>query len=101
MGVQPDFGTRPNVAISPLIPQKAAGQRMLPPVSVPRPPRTSPADTPLPVPELDPPGQAPMSQGLRGMGNGLAGSGMPHAYSMVVSLPVMTAPAARRRATTG
>ena len=100
-GTHPDFGTRPNVGIRPETPQNAAGMRMLPPVSVPIPVRKKPAATPLPVPELDPPGHVVVSHGLRGIGNGLSKSGMPIANSIVVTLPVITAPAALRRATTG
>ncbi len=99
--MQPDFGTRPKVGLCPLIPQNAAGQRMLPPVSVPSPPWNSPAATPLPVPELEPPGQVSVSQGLRGTGKGLEASGMPQANSIVLVLPRMTLPAARSRFTTG
>src|SRR5207248_4735289 len=83
------------------MPQNAAGQRMLPPVSVPSPPGNSPAATPLPVPELEPPGHVSVFHGLRGIGNGFDGSGQPHANSIVVVLPIMIEPAARRRATTG
>src|SRR5882757_1290573 len=93
-GTHPDFGTRPKVGMSPDTPQNAAGMRMLPPVSVPMPARNMPAATPLPVPELDPPGQVFVSHGLRGNGNGFAGSGIPHANSIVVTLPGITAPAA-------
>src|SRR5579859_847107 len=100
-GTHPDFGTRPNVGFSPEIPQYADGPRILPPVSVPSPPRKKPAATPAPVPELDPPGQCAVFHGLRGTGNGLSGSGMPVANSIVLVLPVMTAPAACKRATTG
>ena len=74
---------------------------MLPPVSVPIPPRKSPAATPLAEPELDPPAQVVTSQGLHGSGNGLVGSGMPIENSMVVVLPVTTAPAARNLETIG
>ena len=100
-GTQPDLGTRPKVGIRPETPQNAAGMRMLPPVSVPMPARNSPDATPLPVPELDPPGQASRFHGLRGIGNGLSKSGIPIANSIVVTLPVMTAPASRSRVTTG
>src|SRR6185437_3262817 len=100
-GAHPDLGTRPKVGIRPETPQNAAGRRMLPPVSVPKPPRNRPAATPLPVPELDPPGQVRVSHGFRGSGKGFDGSGAPMANSIVVTLPVITAPAARSRATTG
>src|SRR5687767_8434976 len=74
---------------------------MLPPVSVPRAPRNRPAATPLAEPELDPPGQRRGSAGWRGTGKGFDGSGIPHANSIVVDLPQITAPAARSRATAG
>jgi hypothetical protein len=79
----------------------AAGLRQLPAVSVPTPPRKQPVAMPLAVPELDPPAHFELSHGLRGTGNGLSGSGHPVMNSIVVFLPVKTAPAARRRATTG
>ena len=74
---------------------------MLPPVSVPSAPSINPAATPLPEPEEDPPVHRSVFQGLRGTGNGLVLSGMPTANSMVVSLPITIAPAARRRLSTG
>src|SRR4051794_33077123 len=85
----------------PEMPEYDAGMRTLPPVSVPRAPRNMPAATPEPEPELDPPGQVSASHALRGTGYGLEASGKPQAYSMVVVLPTMTAPAPRRRDTTG
>src|SRR3954452_18392410 len=87
--------------MSPDVPQNAAGMRMLPAVSVPTAARNRPAATPLPLPELDPPGHVDRSHGLRGMGNGFVSSGNPTANSMVDTFPVRTAPPAFRRATTG
>src|SRR5690606_21075444 len=98
-GMQRDFGTRPEVGCSPVTPQHAAGMRMLPPVSVPSPPRNSPAALPDAVPELEPPGQRSRSHGLRGTGRPASGSGAPKAYSESVALPTSTPPAVRRRAT--
>jgi len=100
-GTNPDFGTRPNVGFKPLTPLWAAGQRILPPVSVPSPAKKSPAATPDPVSELYPPGHLFRSQGFLGSGNGFVGSGMPNANSIVVVLPTMIAPASRSRLTTG
>src|ERR1700730_662906 len=100
-GTQPDFGTRPKVGINPVTPFHAAGIRMLPPVSVPMPAMMRPEAMPFPVPALDPPGERSRFQGFFGMAKGLDESGDPMANSDVVSLPVMTAPAALRRATTG
>ncbi|MGA8369655.1 MAG: hypothetical protein WB765_05960 [Acidimicrobiales bacterium] len=74
---------------------------MLPPVSVPIPARIRPEAIPFPVPALDPPGERSRFHGFLGMAKGLDESGDPMANSDVVSLPVMTAPAALRRATTG
>ena len=85
----------------PVMPQNAAGMRTEPPVSVPSAPRKSPAATPAPLPEEDPPGHVSGFQGLRGTGNGFDASGMPIANSIVEVLPMITAPAARSRATTG
>src|SRR5215470_12975870 len=74
---------------------------MLPPVSVPRPPRNIPAAIPLAVPELEPPAHVVRSQGLRGTGKGFSASGYPTASSIVVVLPTMIPPPARNRETTG
>jgi hypothetical protein len=57
--------------------------------------------TPDAEPELDPPAHRVVSQGLRGSGNGFAGSGLPRANSIVGVFPTITAPAACRRATAG
>ncbi|GAA4899759.1 hypothetical protein GCM10023405_20000 [Streptomonospora salina] len=51
---------------------------------VPSPAWKNPAATPLPVPELDPPGQVPVCQGLRGTGNGVESSIMPQANSIML-----------------
>ena len=68
---------RPYVVLSPEMPHNADGMRTLPPVSVPRPPRIRPAATPVPVPELDPPGHRSRSHGLRWIGNGPSASARP------------------------
>ena len=92
-GTESEIGTLPNVGIRPDIPQNAAGILMLPPVSLPIPPRNSPAAIPFAVPELDPPGHLAKSHGFRGIGKGFVGSGIPIANSLVVVFPIMTAPA--------
>src|SRR5215469_2539730 len=96
----PPVGTRPNVGISPVTPQNAAGIRILPALSVPIPARKNPADTPLALPELDPPDQHSARHGFTGTGNGLPVSGRPMANSIVVVFPTITAPASRTRLTT-
>ena len=54
-----------------------------------------------PEPELEPPAQVEVSHGFSGIGKGFSGSGQPIANSIVVVLPMITAPAVRSRATTG
>ena len=100
-GTQPYLGTRPNDTFSPVWPLAAAGPRTEPPVSVPSPPSTIPAATAMPVPALEPDAECSRFHGFLGIGNPLSGSGAPHAYSLVTVLPMMTAPAARKRSTTG
>jgi hypothetical protein len=68
--------TRPNVGLSPTQPQRAAGMRMLPPVSVPRVPSASRAAMAAPEPPLEPPGMRSGSHGLRA-GVGVIGGGAP------------------------
>ena len=76
-------------------PQNAAGPRIEPPVSLPVPPRTSPAATEAPVPLDEPPVKRVVSQGLRAGGQGRSKLGPPSANSWVASLPMTTAPASR------
>lgn len=57
--------TRPYVGLSPTTPQKCAGWRMLPPVSLPSAAAHCPAATAAALPPLLPPGTRPASQGLR------------------------------------
>ena len=49
--------TRPKVGLSPTRPQKEAGMRTEPPVSLPRASGAIPAATATPEPELEPPGR--------------------------------------------
>ena len=58
--------TRPKVGRMPTRPQKAAGPRMLPPVSSPREVAQRNAAVAAPEPLLEVPGLRPVSQGLRG-----------------------------------
>ena len=99
-GTTPSAGTRPRVGRMPTTPQRAAGTRIEPLVSVPiaasaRPPATAAAG-----PELEPPVSRVGSQGLRQ--SPLCGlrPSMPQANSLVLPLPMTIAPAARSRATT-
>ncbi len=82
------------------MPQALAGLRTDPPVSVPSANGNSPAQTPAPEPEDDPPGWWPGFHGLRAGGNGKSKLGPPIANSCVDSLPRITAPAWRNLDTT-
>ena len=70
----------------PAMPHNAAGPRIEPPVSVPMPPRNSPAATPAPVPLLLPAVKCSGFHGLRAGGSGRSKVGPPSANSCVVSL---------------
>ena len=86
------------MAFSPTLPQKAAGMRIEPPVSVPNEPAQRPATTAAPEPLLDPPGLCPTCQGLLTLPK--YGLGTMVANSFILSLPRSTAPAARKRSIT-
>ncbi len=77
----------------PAMPHRAAGPRMEPPVSVPRPPRIRPGGTAAPVPLLEPPVKWSGFHGLRAGGHGRSKDGPPSANSCVDSLPISTVPA--------
>ena len=62
---RPVRDTRPYVGLRPTTPQKWAGWRMLPPVSLPSAPAACPAATAAAEPPLLPPGTRVVSQGLR------------------------------------
>src|SRR5204863_441533 len=79
----------------PARPQKAAGPRIEPPVSLPVPPSTRPAATEAPVPLDEPPVKRVVSQGLRAGGQGRSKLRPPSANSWVASLPMTFAPARR------
>ena len=78
----------------PAMPHSAAGPRIEPPVSVPMPPRISPAATAAPVPLLLPAVKCSVFHGLRAGGAGRSKLGPPSANSCVVNLPISTVPAA-------
>src|SRR5271156_6288425 len=79
----------------PTMPQALAGLRTDPPVSEPSANGNSPAATPAPDPDDDPPGWCSRFHGLRAGGNGRSKLGPPMANSCVDSLPMMIAPAWR------
>jgi hypothetical protein len=64
-GMAPVRGTRSKVGLMAEVPQKAAGRRMEPPVSEPRPAKLARAATEAPAPEEEPPGMRAGFQGLR------------------------------------
>ncbi len=82
------------MGLNPTTPESAAGQRIEARVSVPSPPGAIPVAAAMAEPPVEPPGMRPASQGFR-----LWGVVTPRANSWVSVLPMMIAPAARRRAT--
>ena len=92
-------GMRPSVGFSPSTPVQAAGRRVEAPASVVSAIRTSPAATDTPPPQLDPPHVTFAFQGLTVRPVNGEEPIMVWANSVVVLLPMMTAPAARSRAT--
>src|SRR5689334_20260405 len=94
-GRTPAVLTRPFVGLQPDTPQYEAGRVMEPPVCEPIAPRHMPQATAAAEPLLDPPGVRRTFQGFR------VGGGSKLAYCVVTVLPTKTAPAWRRRCTTG
>src|SRR5512145_2642107 len=92
--------TRPYVGLRPVMPQNAAGSRIDPPVSVPREARHERAATAAADPPDEPPGTRVPSHGLRVAPRAEFSVDEPIANSSQLSLPTMTAPAARKRAVT-
>src|SRR5262245_40324195 len=89
--------TTPYVGLHPTQPQKLAGIRMLPPVSVPMVPAARRATMAAPEPPLDPPGMRPSSHGLTVTPYAFGFDVVtPYASSWVASLPSSTVPASRR-----
>src|SRR5436305_11384955 len=80
----------------PTTPQKLAGWRIEPPVSVPRATGASPAATAAAEPPDEPPGMRIKSHGLRVTWNALFSVDEPIANSSMFVLPTMTASALRR-----
>ena len=90
---------RPSVGFSPSTPVQAAGRRVEAPASVVSAIPTSPAATDTPPPQLDPPHVTSLFQGLTVRPVNGEEPIMVWANSVVVLLPMTTAPAARSRAT--
>jgi hypothetical protein len=84
----------------PVMPQKLAGWRMEPPVSVPVAAGNRPAATAAAEPPDEPPGTRVRSQGLCTAPKAEFSLAEPIANSSQLSLPMVTAPAAASRATT-
>src|SRR5215470_77680 len=96
----PQRETRPYVGLTPVTPQNEAGRRIEPPVSVPSDAAHERTATAAAEPPDDPPGTTSPFQGLRVVPSCEFSVDEPIANSSQLSLPTMTAPAARRRATT-
>ena len=86
--------------MNPTTPQQAAGWRIEPPVSEPKPPGTNRAATAAALPPEEPPGIRSRSQGLRVTWLALFSVEEPIANSSMLARPMKTAPASRRRAAT-
>src|SRR5687767_6688097 len=104
IGMIPVRLTRPTVGLSPTSPATAAGQMMLPSVSVPTPMAPRLAAIAVPVPELDPHGLRSSTYGFfvwppRELHPDVDRVERKLAHSLRLVFPRMTAPASRRRVT--
>ena len=88
------------MGFNPTTPHRDAGWRMEPPVSVPMVAGTKPAARAAAEPPDEPPGTYAGFHGLRTGLKALFSFDEPIANSSQLSFPTITAPAARRRATT-
>src|SRR5262249_62092725 len=97
----PLFGRRVSLGRCPYTPQKTAGTRMEPPMSLPTSRALSPAAIAAALPPLDPPGVRPRSHGL--LARPWMGLADCQSASMggTLVLPSRTAPAARGGAAAG
>ena len=95
VATRPRWLTRPKVALTPTMPQYAAGVRTEPPMSVPREAKVMPAATLAAPPPLEPAGMWSVFQGLRTVPKCGLSDVPPAASSCMFSLPRMTAPAFR------
>ena len=105
IGMMPLRLTRPTVGFKPTSPVTDEGQMMLPSVSVPTPAAARLAAIALAVPELDPQVLRSSTYGLRvspprALQPEVECTERKFAHSLRLVLPRITAPAARRRATT-
>src|SRR3990172_2965354 len=91
--IMTNLDTLPYVGLSTLIPQREAGWRMLPPVSVPMDAAQRPAATAAALPPLLPPGTLLVSHGFKVGKNAEFSVEEPIANSSMLSLPRITAPA--------
>ncbi len=104
---RPPLGTRPRVGWSPTIPLHAAGSRVEPPPSLPSAIGITPAATAAAEPALDEPGTRARSHGLRlwharsEVGSPRRSRSMDTPIPGMTVVPMMIAPAARSRCTTG
>src|SRR5580704_1116491 len=87
---------RPCVGRMPYSPQKLAGTRTEPPVSVPSAVSQRPAATAAAEPEDEPPGTWPGARGLTGVPSNGFSPRMPSETSSVTVLPIRVAPASSR-----
>ncbi len=92
-GITPERPTSPGVGIRPVMPQRDAGTRIEPPVSVPMLAGTMPAAIAAAEPLEEPPVTRVRFQGFRGGGQGRSNDGPPWANSKSASLPISSAPA--------
>ena len=88
------------MGFTPTTPQREAGCRIDPPVSVPKAPNTWRAATDAALPPDEPPGVRSRSHGFRHGPKALFSLDEPMANSSMLSLPSTTAPAAASRSTT-
>src|SRR5439155_7348275 len=95
--MRPYLEMRPYVGLSPTMPQREAGWRTDPPVSVPSAHTASPAATAAADPPEDPPGTRPRSHGFRTGPKAEFSFEDPMANSSQLVLPIRTAPASWSR----
>ncbi len=94
-GHTPSSGTRPQVVLSPVVPQHAAGMRTDPPVSLPKATSASSVATATAAPLDEPPGTSRGSSGFTGVPYQGFTPVTPKASSCRLVRPTMRAPAAR------
>src|SRR5690606_5817487 len=101
-GKLPSAGTRAAVGLKPVRPQKLAGMRMEPLVSVPRAATAMPSATETAAPDDEPPGMRRLSrsQGLLGVPKCGFRPRLENANSVRLVCPIRMAPARGRRSTT-